>query len=172
MNGRIEGRKRVLIIEDEPDFAAILKYRLQQKGHEAVVAVDGENGLEQASRCHPDLIVLDLMLPKMAGLEVCRYIRSNPAMGHVPIWIMTALDPISNKAKGFMMGADDFFSKSCHLPELLSRIDALFDQRNTGAVPPACATTDFVRALTEEMLTDPACQPQLKPHRIAPLSES
>ena len=111
-------RKRVLVIEDEPDFATLLKYRLQQKGYEAILAFDGLSGLEEASHCRPDLIVLDLMLPRMAGLEVCRILRSNSAMKHVPIWIMTALDSISHKASAYRMGAGGYYNKSNQLPDL------------------------------------------------------
>jgi len=126
MNNTCGKKKRVLIIEDEPDFAALLEYQLQRKGYETVKAFDGWSGAEEAVRCAPDLIVLDLMLPKMAGLDVCRHIRSVPTVCHVPIFIMTALDSMSYKAKGFMLGADGYFTKSNQVPELLREIDVVF----------------------------------------------
>ena len=121
-----ERKRRVLIIEDEPDFAALLEYQLQRKGYETVKAFDGWSGAEEAVRCAPDLIVLDLMLPKMAGLDVCRHIRNSPAVIHVPIFILTALDSVSHKAKGFMQGADGYFTKNNQVPELLREIDVVF----------------------------------------------
>ena len=170
--GQDMGRKRVLIIEDEPDFAAILKYRLQQKGLETVIAADGESGLDQASRCRPDLIVLDLMLPKMPGLEVCRSIRGNPAMGHVPICIMSALDPASYRVEGFMVGADGYFSKTNQLPDLLRRVDELFDQTDAAAGAATSTTTEFVTSLAEEMLAELATKPWHENRQFIPLSES
>jgi len=131
MNNTCGKKKRVLIIEDESDFAALLEYQLQRKGYETVKALDGRSGLEKAVLYAPDLIVLDLMLPRMAGLDVCRYIRSAPTVCHVPIFIMTALDSMSYKAKGFMLGANGYFTKGNQVPELLREIDFMF----TGGRP-------------------------------------
>ncbi len=172
MNGTEAGRKRVLIIEDESDFATLLKHCLRQKGHEAIIASDGLSGLEEAARCRPDLIMLDLMLPRMGGLEVCRCIRSNLAIGHVPIWIMTALDSINHRAKGFMMGADGYFTKANQLPDLLNRIDALFAQHKADDVTTPPATTEFVASLAEEMLVGLANKPRPESCQSIPLSES
>lgn len=171
MHGSNTGRKRILIIEDEPDFAAILKYRLQQKGHEAVIAADGVTGLEEALRSQPDLIVLDLMLPGMGGLEVCRCIRNNPALGYVPIWILTALDSVGHRAKGFMMGADGYFSKTGQLADLLKQTDTLFDPRHAAAQAPP-TTAEFAASLAEELLTALSAQSQPGDRPCASLSES
>jgi two-component system alkaline phosphatase synthesis response regulator PhoP len=138
MNNTSERKKRILIIEDEPDFAALLEYRLQRRGYETIKASDGRRGAEKAVLDTPDLIVLDLMLPQMAGLDVCRYIRSIPAMTHVPIFIMTALDSVGHKAKGFMFGANGYFTKGNQVPDLLREIDVLFAggrPADTDAVP-------------------------------------
>ena len=154
-------RKRVLVIEDEPDFATLLKYRLQQKGYEAILAFDGLSGLEEASHCRPDLIVLDLMLPRMAGLEVCRILRSNSAMKHVPIWIMTALDSISHKASAYRMGAGGYYNKSNQLPDLLRQIDVALFQCQEAADATLWATEEFVTWLAEEILAGPVKEPQM-----------
>jgi DNA-binding response OmpR family regulator len=138
MNNTSERKKRILIIEDEPDFAALLEYRLQRRGYETIKALDGRRGAEKAVLDTPDLIVLDLMLPQMEGLDVCRYIRSIPAMTHVPIFIMTALDSVGHKAKGFMFGANGYFTKGNQVPDLLREIDVLFAggrPADTDAVP-------------------------------------
>jgi DNA-binding response OmpR family regulator len=127
MNNQTGGNKRrVLIIEDEVDFAALLEYQLRRRGYETVKAFDGWSGAEAAGRCAPDLIVLDLMLPKMAGLDVCRHIRNSLNLGHVPIFILTAMESVGHKAKGFMFGANGYFTKSNQVPDLLREIDVLF----------------------------------------------
>jgi DNA-binding response OmpR family regulator len=171
MNSATTQQKRILIIEDEHDFAAMLEYRLRRKGYETVKAFDGLSGVEEAARCRPDLIVLDLMLPKMDGLEVCHRIRSNMGIGHVPIWILTALDSVSHKTKGFMMGADGYFTKSNQLPDLLNQIDAMFGKRTAVDVISNPATTEFVASLMEKMLATLSNIPQLASLRITPLSE-
>lgn len=125
-NNTGEGKKRVLIIEDEVDFAALLEYQLQRRGYETLKTFDGWSGAETATRCVPDLIVLDLMLPKMTGLDVCRHIRNSPNMGHVPIFILSALDSVSFKAKGFMFGANGYFTKNSQVSDLLREIDVVF----------------------------------------------
>ncbi|MFA5191388.1 MAG: response regulator [Verrucomicrobiia bacterium] len=126
MNITCERKKRILIIEDEPDFAALIEYRLQRKGYETVKALDGRSGVEEAARCRPDLIVLDLMLPQITGLDVCRLIRSARPGIHVPIFILTALDSSCYVAKGFMYGADGYFIKGTQMHDLLREIDVVF----------------------------------------------
>ncbi len=152
-------RKRVLVIEDEPDFAALLKYRLQQKGYDTVLAADGVCGLEEAIHCRPDLIVLDLMLPGMAGLEVCRILRSKADMRDVPICIMTASESIGHKASAYRLGAGGYFTKSNQLPDLLKQIDAVLSQCRAVADRAVWATEGFVDWLAGEMVAPPARVP-------------
>ena len=159
MDGTPTQRKRVLVIEDEPDFAALLQYRLHQKGYDTVLASDGVSGLEEASHCRPDLIVLDLMLPRMAGLEVCRVLRNNAALRYVPIWIMTASDSVGHKASAYRMGAGGYFIKSSQLPDLLGQIDGVFARCRAAADLAVWATEEFVTWLADEMLSQPAKVP-------------
>jgi DNA-binding response OmpR family regulator len=140
-------RKKILIVEDEDDFATMLAYRLERKGYETVKAFDGWSGLQQMQTQRPDAIVLDLMLPKIVGLDICRLIRRMPEVGRVPIYILTALDMPGYRTKGLASGADGFFSKSHELPELLKRIETVLaeDQAGTASVsaglPPANRTS-------------------------------
>lgn len=112
---------KILIIEDETKLAETLAYNLREEGHEAIVASDGPSGLEKARGERPDLIVLDLMLPKMDGLEVCRLIRRD---SDVPIIMLTAKSREIDKVVGLELGADDYVTKPFSMIEILARIKA------------------------------------------------
>lgn len=112
---------RVLIIEDEAPLAETLAYNIQQEGHEAIIASDGLGGLDRARKEQPDLIILDLMLPKMDGLEVCRLIRRD---SNVPIIILTAKSREVDKVVGLEIGADDYVTKPFSMVEMLARVKA------------------------------------------------
>ena len=148
MNTIKKPRRTILIVEDEDDFATMLEYRLQRLGYETVKAFDGWSGLEQVMRCHPDAIVLDLMLPRMVGLEVCRLIRAMPEVGCVPIYILTAVDLPGYRTKGLMSGADGYFSKSSEVPEMIKRIEAALAERKTED---SVLTVDEVVAKVKQM---------------------
>jgi two-component system response regulator RegX3 len=111
----------VLVIEDEPSLAESIQYSLQREGFHALVARDGEQGLERFRADSPSLVVLDLMLPKLSGLDVCRVIRGESA---VPIIILTAKDAEADKVAGLELGADDYVTKPFSMRELVSRIRA------------------------------------------------
>ena len=172
MNSVTTAGRTILIVEDEPDFSAMLEYRLQRRGYEVVKAFDGRSGVEEAVRCQPNLIVLDLMLPKMMGLEVCRHIRSNPTMTHVPIFILTALDSITHRTKGVMFGADGYFTKGNQVPELLREIDVMFRGKRAGDVESICGSAEFVASLVEETLAQIEKNKQADGRQTVPLSES
>jgi len=112
---------RVLIIEDEPGLADSIRYALEAEGIAATVAADGLQGLEAARREQADLILLDLMLPGMPGLDVCRQVRS---FSDVPIIMLTAKDAESDKVAGLELGADDYVTKPFSMRELIARIRA------------------------------------------------
>lgn len=112
---------RVLIIEDEAPLAETLAYNIQQEGHEAIIASDGLAGLDRARKEQPDLVILDLMLPKMDGLEVCRLIRRD---SNVPIIILTAKSREVDKVVGLEIGADDYVTKPFSMVEMLARVKA------------------------------------------------
>lgn len=122
--------KTVLIIEDEASLASTLSYNLRKNGFNVSSAADGVEGLQAARRDRPDVIVLDLMLPKMDGLEVCRRIRAD---SDVPILMLTAKAEELDKVVGLEMGADDYLTKPFSMRELLARIRALL--RRAGGRP-------------------------------------
>jgi two-component system response regulator RegX3 len=112
---------RVLIIEDEPGLVESIKYALEAEQIETVTAEDGRTGLEAARTQRPDLVLLDLMLPGMSGLDVCRQIRG---FSDVPIIMLTAKDSEADKVTGLELGADDYLTKPFSMRELLARVRA------------------------------------------------
>ncbi|MGH8870390.1 MAG: response regulator [Acidimicrobiia bacterium] len=114
-------RHRVLVVEDEPGLAESVRYALDIEGFEVLVADSGVSGLESARVHQPDLVLLDLMLPGMSGLDVCRQIRLSSA---VPIIMLTAKDAESDKVAGLELGADDYMTKPFSMRELVARVRA------------------------------------------------
>jgi two-component system, OmpR family, response regulator MprA len=115
-------KERVLIIEDDEGILKMLRRSLVYEGYQVDTAIEGQSGLNLARDQHPDLIVLDWMLPGMDGLEVCRRLRSG---GNIPILMLTAKDTIQDRVQGLDAGADDYLVKPFELDELLARIRAL-----------------------------------------------
>jgi len=114
---------RILIIEDEPDMAAGLKDNFEFEGHDVIVAGDGESGLAMALSHTPDLILLDIMLPKKSGLDVCRELRMRKSK--IPIIMLTAKGQEIDKVLGLELGADDYITKPFSVRELLARVKAV-----------------------------------------------
>jgi two-component system alkaline phosphatase synthesis response regulator PhoP len=114
--------ERVLLIEDDASIVAGLKLNLSLEGYEVVTASDGEGGLQLAGETRPDLVLLDIMLPGMNGLEVLRRLRARDA--EVPVLILTARGEEADKVLGLQLGADDYISKPFNLGELRARINA------------------------------------------------
>jgi two-component system alkaline phosphatase synthesis response regulator PhoP len=122
--------RKVLIADDEPDILEILKYNLTNEGYEVVTAKDGDEALEKARRVRPDLIVLDVMMPKKSGVEVCQILRSQPAFKETLIIFLTALNDEGTQIRGLETGADDYVSKPISPRVFLSRVNALFRRLN------------------------------------------
>lgn len=122
--------RKVLIADDEPDILEILKYNLTNEGYEVIEAKDGDEALEKAQRNRPDLIVLDVMMPKKNGVEVCQLLRAQPAFKETLIIFLTALNDEGTQINGLEKGADDYISKPISPRVLLSRINALFRRVN------------------------------------------
>jgi len=118
-------KKLILIVEDELDMANLIQLHLQEHGFETVVARDGVAGLETAIKRVPDLVLLDMELPRMHGLEVCRRLRSTPATRHIPTLVVSSLSSIEMKVQGLDTGADDYLTKPFKATELLARVNAL-----------------------------------------------
>lgn len=125
-------KKRILVIEDDRSLSEVLAYNLRQEKYDAVVALDGMDGLRQAQIKAPDLIVLDLMLPQMDGLEVCRRLRSDPVTSKILILMLTAKSEETDQVVGFTMGADDYVTKPFSVKILLERIKALLRRRESN----------------------------------------
>jgi two-component system response regulator RegX3 len=112
---------RILIVEDEPALAESVRYALDDEGYDVIVAENGSSGLESARALKPDLVLLDLMLPGMSGLDVCRQLRMS---SDVPIIVLTAKDSEADKVSGLELGADDYVTKPFSMRELTARIRA------------------------------------------------
>src|SRR5436190_20398764 len=117
---------RVLVVEDDVDIAGVLRRSLDKDGYDVRVAGDGEAALEQAAVFEPDAVVLDLGLPKLDGVEVCRRLRAD---GDVPILVLTARDALESRVEGLDSGADDYLVKPFERDELLARMRALLRRR-------------------------------------------
>ena len=128
-NGVVAPWARVLLVEDEADIRELIRYSLAQAGLEVEEASDGAEALEKLRAFVPDLIVLDLMLPGMPGLEVCRRLRSRADTAQLPIMVVSARSNPSEKALGLAMGADDYVTKPFSPRDLLMRAIALLPQR-------------------------------------------
>ncbi len=119
----------VLIVEDDRSLADVLDYNLRQDGYDTVVARDGQDGLTQARLKGPQLLVLDLMLPLVSGLEICRRLRSDPVTREMLILMLTAKAEETDQVAGFSVGADDYVTKPFSVKVLLERIRALLRRR-------------------------------------------
>ena len=128
-------RPLIVIAEDEPDTAHLLDYRLKRSGLQTVIAPDGLTALNEAFERKPDLLILDLMLPTMHGLEVCRLLKSSPDTKHIPILLLTALASPADKLKGFGRGADDYMTKPFEMSELIARVFALLRRTADVSIP-------------------------------------
>ena len=126
--------KKILVVDDEKPISAIMKFNLTKEGYEVHVAADGEEALQKVDEVHPDLILLDLMLPKMDGLEVARQVRKNYDM---PIIMVTAKDSELDKVLGLELGADDYVTKPFSNRELVARVKANLRRQGAPSAQPA-----------------------------------
>lgn len=123
---------RILIVEDESKIARFLELELKHEGYEVLLAGDGRLGLEKALKENVDLVVLDIMLPGLSGIEVCRRLRLE---SQVPIIMLTAKDDVTDKVAGLDMGADDYMTKPFAIEELLARIRVALNRKRQTAEP-------------------------------------
>lgn len=115
--------EKILVVEDEVKIARFIELELIHEGYEVVICKDGREGIEEYEAQSADLIILDLMLPRMSGIEVCRRIRMKDA--NIPIIMLTAKDDVSDKVMGLDMGANDYMTKPFEIEELLARMRGL-----------------------------------------------
>lgn len=117
--------KTVLIVEDEEDILALVHYNLSRDGYRVVTATSGEEGVQVARETQPDLVILDLMLPGMNGLEVCKTLKSDPALRDIPVIMLTAKGEESDIVAGLEIGASDYVTKPFSTKVLLARVAAV-----------------------------------------------
>lgn len=123
--------KKILIIEDEKDMVTGLKFNFEARDYDVIVAYDGETGYQKATGEHPDLVILDLMLPKLNGYEVCKKLKKE--VPDLPIIMLTAKSQEAEIVTGLELGADDYITKPFSVLELLARISALFRRVKQGS---------------------------------------
>jgi two-component system, OmpR family, alkaline phosphatase synthesis response regulator PhoP len=138
MNG-----KKILIADDEPDILEMLEYALEKDGYEVIKAHDGEEAIKKATKHSPDVIVLDVMMPKMDGIEVCRHLRNSAQFDETLVLILTARSEEYSEVAGFEAGADDYVTKPVKIRSLLRRLEAL-QRRGTKNLPEILNVPPFV----------------------------
>ena len=161
--------KTILVADDEPTLVATLKYNLERESYAVITAADGESALEAARASRPDLILLDLMMPGLNGLEVCRIIRREM---HIPILILTARGGETDKVAGLEIGADDYVTKPFSMRELVARVRALL--RRSEQAPArdtdVLAAGDILIDLRKRTVTKNGASLSLKPREFELLS--
>ena len=133
--------KRILIVDDTKDILLVVTKRLQSWGYEAFMAENGEEGLKLADEVVPDLILLDIMMPRMKGRDVCARLKANPKTAHIPVIFLTALGLADHIKAGLDLGADDYIVKPFEPAQLKERIAVCLARKHKGteAVPPTAA---------------------------------
>ena len=129
----VQHTAHAIVVDDEEDIRELVRYNLTKGGFNVVTAASGEEGLSIAEEIKPSLIVLDIMLPGIDGLEVCRRLKSNPALKKIPIVMISALGDEKDVVAGLELGADDYVSKPFSPGVLLARVKTVI--RRTGAAP-------------------------------------
>ncbi len=125
-------KPKILVVDDEPDAVELVSFNLKAAGFDVVTAADGAEALKRAKEHQPDLLVLDVMLPEVDGLEVCKIIRRDPSVAHIPIIMLTAKAAEIDRVLGLELGADDYVTKPFSPRELVLRIRKILDR---GKVP-------------------------------------
>lgn len=126
---------KILLIEDEQVIQELVIFNLTREGYDVKVAGDGKKGLEMVYTEHPDLVMLDVMLPELDGYEVCKEIRSNSETTNLPIIMLSARDEVADKVIGLELGADDYVTKPFSIRELIARVKARFREGKRNSEP-------------------------------------
>ena len=155
--------KRILIIEDDKDIVELVRYNLEQEGFQMTWASDGLSGLAQLRKKPPDVLLLDLMLPKLSGLEICKEIRRDPALHRLPILMLTARGEEADRVVGLELGADDYLTKPFSPRELVARVRALLRR-----VEPAGDAEKVIEV--GKLVIDPASYRVTRAGKVLPLS--
>ncbi len=127
--------KKVLVVDDEPDVTELLSYKLKQDGFSAEIINDPLMIMGKARDFRPDLFILDIMMPELNGIQICRMIRADPILKHVPIIFLTAKGETEDRIKGLETGADDYVAKPFNSKELLLRVKSIFKRSQKDSNP-------------------------------------
>lgn len=123
---------RILIVDDEPDVTELLKYKLEQDGHLCQVVNNPLSFISVAREFNPNLILLDIMMPELNGLQLCKMVRSDPKMNTIPIIFLTARGEVEDRIKGLESGGDDYISKPFNTKELMLRVANILNRSQSG----------------------------------------
>ena len=123
-------KAKILVVDDEIYIVHILDFSLGMEGYEVVTALDGEQALQKVKTEQPDLIVLDIMMPKLDGYETCKQLKSDPATKHIPVILLSAKGRNVDQRLGFDVGADDYITRPFSPRKLVERVNALLDETN------------------------------------------
>lgn len=134
----------ILVMEDEDALATLLQYNLEKEGYDVTVAPDGEEGMLQVDERLPDIVLLDWMLPKLSGIEVCRRLRGKAETRNIPIIMLTARGEESDRVRGLDTGADDYMTKPFSMTELTARIRAVLRRIRPGLADDRVNHADIV----------------------------
>lgn len=127
--------KKILLVDDEPDILELIGYNLRQEGYDVFTANNGKEGIDMARSVHPDLIILDVMMPEMDGMEVCNIIRSDAKLAHITVAFLTARGEDYSQVAGFDAGGDDYITKPVKPKVLVSRVKALLRRSAPSQAP-------------------------------------
>ena len=125
-------RATILLIDDEKDLIELVRYNLEKEGYDVIAATDGGSGLEVVRKHRPDLVVLDLMMPGLDGLQVCQQLRSDPRSARVPVIMLTAKATEADRVVGLELGADDYITKPFSPREVVARVKAVLRRSMPG----------------------------------------
>ena len=138
------GKEKILVVDDEKDIIELLQYNLEKEGYRISCAYSGEKCLENVKTELPDLILLDLMLPEIDGLDVCKFLKNNPQTSHIPIIMLTAKGEETDIVLGLELGADDYITKPFKVRELLARVKTVL-RRTKINIPPLSKEKDIIK---------------------------
>jgi DNA-binding response OmpR family regulator len=144
----IEMEAKILIVDDDPCLLRLVGYILEKEGYEIVTAMDGQEALEKVETENPDLVLLDVMMPGINGLEVCRQLRHQPETAGLPIIMLSARSKVSDRIAGLQAGANDYIAKPFDASEIVACIAALLDRTRLWRCHASLATRLDSPALT------------------------
>lgn len=151
MTAALVQTRQILVVEDERDLADMIAYNLKRASHAATIAHDGLRAVQLAITAPPDLVILDLMLPGLPGLDVCKQLRANPLTANVPILMLTAKAEETDELAGLAVGADDYLTKPFSMKVLMARVDALLRRSAPGGTSDVGSGTVTLGLVTADL---------------------